>query len=88
MTSQDLREFRKRMGWIQTELANALEVSLRTLARWENEGGIPKTVELAVKYIEERYPPSKPKELIEEDPFFDDFFRPQKKNTLKNPKSN
>ncbi|MFQ5888336.1 MAG: helix-turn-helix transcriptional regulator [Candidatus Hydrothermarchaeales archaeon] len=84
MTNQDLREFRKKMDWTQTELGNALDVSIRTIIAWEmGDRPIPRVVELAAKYIEECYPPSKRKELIGDGPFFDDFFRQQKKHIKK-----
>lgn len=50
MTGQDLRTLRKRFGWNQTELAEALEVSVPTVSRWENLETVPVTIEYAVRY--------------------------------------
>jgi transcriptional regulator with XRE-family HTH domain len=53
MTGQQLRRARLRMDLEQKELAHLLGVAANTISRYENESlKVPKTVELAVKYLE------------------------------------
>ena len=35
MTAQDVKALRRRLGWTQRELAAALNVTVTTVARWE-----------------------------------------------------
>lgn len=37
MKGRELRAIRKRLGWTQAELANAVGVAPNTIARWERE---------------------------------------------------
>jgi transcriptional regulator with XRE-family HTH domain len=62
MTTQELTEFRTRMGWSQTELGRRLELSPSRLADYETgftrgrerrPAPIPKVVELACAWLEE-----------------------------------
>lgn len=53
MTGKELRRARLRMDLEQKELADLLEIRANTISRYENDAlRIPKTVELAVKYLE------------------------------------
>ena len=39
--SKKVREMRKKKGWAQEDLAREIGVSLSTVQRWENKGGVP-----------------------------------------------
>jgi transcriptional regulator with XRE-family HTH domain len=53
MHGYELRRARLRMDLEQKELGEKLEIAANTISRYENESmKIPKTVELAVKYLE------------------------------------
>lgn len=39
--SKKIRELRKRMGWVQEDLARQIDVSLSTVQRWEGKGARP-----------------------------------------------
>ncbi len=52
MTPQNLKDFRAKLGLTQQQLATILDVSKRTIIRWETEGRIPYTIELAIKTLE------------------------------------
>jgi transcriptional regulator with XRE-family HTH domain len=52
MTGQQLRRARLRMDLEQKELALLLEINSNTISRYETDSlKIPKTVELAVRYL-------------------------------------
>ena len=36
-----VKELRRKMGWVQEDLAREIEVSLSTVQRWEKKGGKP-----------------------------------------------
>lgn len=38
---QRLKELRRRMGWVQEDLAREMSVSLSTVQRWEGKGTRP-----------------------------------------------
>lgn len=38
---ENLRELRRRMGWVQEDLAREMAVSLSTIQRWEGKGAKP-----------------------------------------------
>ncbi len=49
MRGNELREWRQRLGWTQSDLMEELEISSRqTLSSWENAEEIPRLVELAI----------------------------------------
>jgi transcriptional regulator with XRE-family HTH domain len=54
MDGTELRAQRKRLGWTQTEMADALGLSLRTLQRYESADEVPRHIALAVRYIVEQ----------------------------------
>jgi transcriptional regulator with XRE-family HTH domain len=69
MTPQELTEFRTRMGWSQAELGRRLQLSPSRLADYETgftrgqerrPAPIPKVVELACAWLEEREGKKKP----------------------------
>jgi len=37
MTSEDVKALRRRLGWTQRQLAAALNVTVTTVARWEQQ---------------------------------------------------
>ena len=51
MTNDELRDWQKRMGWTQVQVANELGLSVATYKRYLS-GDVPKVVELACKYLE------------------------------------
>jgi DNA-binding XRE family transcriptional regulator len=52
MTSEDLKEWRKKHGYTQQGLADTLGVIRLTITRWENgTRGIPKLLELALRTL-------------------------------------
>ena len=54
MTSQELKERRKKLGLRQDQLAERLGVARNTVSRWElNDVAIPAYLHLALKQIEE-----------------------------------
>lgn len=46
----NLKKLRKEKGWTQTDLANRLGVTLRTVQNYEKKE-IPKMAKLAIKYL-------------------------------------
>ena len=55
-TPAGIKDFRVRHGLSQSELARALDVHSMTVARWEwGTTPIPKTTELALRYLEIGY---------------------------------
>lgn len=38
---EKVRELRKKMGWVQEDLAREIDVSLSTVQRWEGRGAKP-----------------------------------------------
>ncbi len=38
---EKVKELRKKMGWVQEDLAREIEVSLSTVQRWEGKGAKP-----------------------------------------------
>lgn len=55
LTGTELRARRTKLGLTQSELAEKLEVSANTVARWErDEVGIPGMTDLALKELESR----------------------------------
>jgi transcriptional regulator with XRE-family HTH domain len=52
LTPRQLKSLRKRLGWSQARLAEALEVHSMTVSKWERgQQPIPKMAELAVRYL-------------------------------------
>ena len=39
--SERVKELRRKMGWVQEDLAREIGVSLSTVQRWEKRGGKP-----------------------------------------------
>ena len=39
--AERVKELRKKMDWVQEDLARAIDVSLSTVQRWEKQGGEP-----------------------------------------------
>jgi hypothetical protein len=71
MTPQDMIAFRARMGWSRDELARRLDISSSRLIDYEvgqtrtkppRPAPIPRTVELAVRWLEEHTRPLSPEE--------------------------
>ena len=55
MTGQDLKNWRKKLGVAQTELARLLGTYQETISRWEREKrGIPSHLSLALEALEHR----------------------------------
>lgn len=53
MTATQMQKARKRLGWSQARLAEALEVHSMTVSKWEREEQpIPKMAELAIRWLE------------------------------------
>ncbi|MFZ4440333.1 MAG: helix-turn-helix domain-containing protein [Syntrophales bacterium] len=53
MTSEELRGWRRRNGWSQSQLAQALGVIQTSVSRWERgERQIPSFLHLALAYLE------------------------------------
>ena len=51
MTSADLEAARRKLRLTWSELARALDVNPATVRRWKSSGEIPRTVELALRYL-------------------------------------
>ena len=84
MTPREMRDLRERLGWSRVELARRLEVSSSRLADYEvgqsrnkppQPAPIPKTVELACRWLEEHARPLSPEEKVA--PWSDDRNWPQ-----------
>jgi transcriptional regulator with XRE-family HTH domain len=54
MDGTELRRQRKRLGWTQTEMADAIGLSLRSMQRYESADEVPRHIEFAVRYIVEQ----------------------------------
>ena len=55
VTGNEFRKMRKAAGYSQSMLAKELDLTIRSLTRWEtDETPIPKIAELALKYIAEK----------------------------------
>lgn len=53
MTGEELKRWRKHIGWTQADLMEELEVSSRqTLSSWENSKEVPRLVELAITALD------------------------------------
>ena len=53
MTGEELKDWRKRQGLTQAQLAKQLGIALRTLIYWETDGPTqPTMLELACKQLE------------------------------------
>ena len=39
--SEKIKKLRKKMGWVQEDLARQIDVSLSTVQRWEGKGAKP-----------------------------------------------
>jgi len=52
MTAHQLKTIRQSFGWTQPDLAKRLQVTWRTIARWEAGAKIPETVRLALLQIQ------------------------------------
>jgi len=52
MTALDLKKIRERLGMTQVDLAKRLQITWRTVARWEAGSRIPETVRLALLHIQ------------------------------------
>lgn len=51
--SRQLKSLRKRLGWSQARLAEALGVHPMTVSKWERgEQAVPKMAELAMRWLE------------------------------------
>jgi transcriptional regulator with XRE-family HTH domain len=55
MTSAQLREWLKVNRRTQQQLADDLGVHVRTVVRWIGGGEIPRTADLAMRYLAEHY---------------------------------
>ena len=52
MAGGDFRKLRQSIGYSQPKLSKEMEITTRTITRWENgEVPIPKTVELALELL-------------------------------------
>lgn len=52
MTKEEFRRFRKSIDYTQAKLSKEMDVTIRTITRWENgDVAIPKVVEIALKAI-------------------------------------
>jgi transcriptional regulator with XRE-family HTH domain len=55
VTGNEFRKLRKSGGYSQSQLAREIDVTIRSLTRWETgETPIPKIAELALKYVVEK----------------------------------
>jgi transcriptional regulator with XRE-family HTH domain len=55
VTGNEFRRWRRSAGYSQSQLAREIDVTIRSLTRWETgETPIPKIAELALKYIIEK----------------------------------
>jgi transcriptional regulator with XRE-family HTH domain len=62
MTGKDVLKLRRRCGWTQAKLAEALGVTANTVARWErDELGIREPVARLIQLIAAQQAPKKPK---------------------------
>lgn len=55
MTTAEFRAWLERNKRTQQQLADDLHVTLRTVGRWAQGANIPRTVDLAMRYLEEHY---------------------------------
>jgi transcriptional regulator with XRE-family HTH domain len=61
MTGAALQRIRRRLGWTQQQLANAVGVTRNTVARWErDELGMRATAERVIRLVAEQHAPSNP----------------------------
>jgi len=52
VTGNEFRKLRKAGGFSQSQLAREIDVTIRSLTRWETgETPIPKIAELALRYV-------------------------------------
>lgn len=51
MTGDQFKAWRESLGFTQTDAAEAIGKSLQTVWRYENGAAIPKTTELACKWV-------------------------------------
>jgi transcriptional regulator with XRE-family HTH domain len=62
MTKQEFKRLRKSIGYSQVRLAQEMDLFIRTISRYETgELTIPKTVELALRYITQQASPGRSK---------------------------
>jgi transcriptional regulator with XRE-family HTH domain len=55
VTGNEFRRLRRTAGYSQSQLAREIDVTIRSLTRWETgETPIPKIAELALKYTIEK----------------------------------
>lgn len=55
MTKDDFKKLRESIGYTQAKLSKEMDITIRTITRWENgEIEIPKVVELALQSIAKR----------------------------------
>lgn len=55
VTGSEFKKLRSSAGYSQSQLSRALEITIRSLTRWETgETPIPKIAELALKYVTEK----------------------------------
>lgn len=52
MNAKDMKKIRRKLNMTQPELARRLQVTWRTIARWEAGAKIPETVRLALKQVQ------------------------------------
>jgi transcriptional regulator with XRE-family HTH domain len=62
MTGVALRRLRRGLGWTQKQLAEAVGVTRKTVARWERgELGMRSTAERVIRLVAEQHAPAKTK---------------------------
>lgn len=55
MTGDEFSRLRERIGYTQATLAKELDISIRTLTRWETGViEVPRIAELALRYLAEK----------------------------------
>ncbi len=55
VTTDEFKKLRESIGYTQAKLSEEIDITIRTITRWENgETEIPKVVELAVQSIAKR----------------------------------